>query len=69
MKRVLITGGSGFIGAWIVKRLAARGIEARIFDINPSRATVSEIAGEQLARDLDWRIGDIRSGDAVADAM
>ena len=24
MKRVLITGGSGFIGAWIVKRLAAR---------------------------------------------
>jgi nucleoside-diphosphate-sugar epimerase len=69
VKRVLITGGSGFIGAWIVKRLAVRNVEARIVDINPSRATVSEIAGEQLARDLDWRIGDIRSGDAVADAM
>jgi nucleoside-diphosphate-sugar epimerase len=68
MKRVLITGGSGFIGAWIVKRLAARGIEARIFDINPDRATVAGIAGEQLARDLDWRIGDIRITGDVANA-
>ena len=68
MKRVLLTGGSGFIGAWIVKRLAARGVEARIFDINPDRATVAEIAGESLARDLDWRTGDIRSTEAVAEA-
>ena len=68
MKRVLLTGGSGFIGAWIVKRLAARGVEARIFDINPNRATVAGIAGEKLARDLDWRVGDIRSTEAVAEA-
>jgi nucleoside-diphosphate-sugar epimerase len=68
VERVLITGGSGFIGAWVVKRLAARGIEARIFDINPNRTMVAEIAGEQLARELDWRTGDIRITDDVAKA-
>lgn len=68
MKRVLITGGSGFIGAWIVRRLHQRGIESRIFDINASRTTVAEIAGSKLAANLDWRIGDIRCGHEVAKA-
>jgi nucleoside-diphosphate-sugar epimerase len=31
--QVLITGGSGFLGAWIVKRLAKSGHQIRIFDI------------------------------------
>lgn len=65
MKRVLVTGGSGFIGAWIIRRLAKRGIEARVFDLNSNRATVADIAGADLARDLDWRTGDIRKDDDV----
>ncbi len=61
--RILLTGGSGFIGAWIVRRLARRGIDVRVFDINSNRSTVAEIAGDDVARALDWRTGDIRATD------
>jgi nucleoside-diphosphate-sugar epimerase len=33
MARILVTGGSGFIGAGIVKHLAARGDEVIAFDM------------------------------------
>lgn len=69
MKRVLVTGGSGFLGAWIIRRLAARGIEARVFDIHDRRRTVAAITGDDTARRLDWRVGDIQSGAAVRQAM
>jgi nucleoside-diphosphate-sugar epimerase len=37
----LITGGNGFIGAWIAKRLAARGVALRVLGIaeNPRHKT------------------------------
>jgi UDP-glucose 4-epimerase len=34
--KVLVTGGSGFIGSHVVDRVIARGHEARIFDLVPS---------------------------------
>ena len=33
MSRILITGGAGFIGSGVVKRLAARGDDVIAFDI------------------------------------
>lgn len=68
MKPILITGGSGFLGAWIIRRLNARGLEARVFDIHDRRQTVTSIAGD-MAHQLDWRVGDIADGDAVGQAM
>jgi UDP-glucose 4-epimerase len=56
--KVLITGGSGFLGAWIVKRLAASGHQIRIFDIAANKSLVAEIAGP-LADAVEWRTGDI----------
>lgn len=69
LKRVLVTGGSGFLGAWIVRRLSMRGIQARVFDVQERRSTVAAIAGDSLARELDWRVGDIRRADDVRQAM
>lgn len=67
--KVLVTGGSGFIGAWIIRRLLARGWAVRVFDINPDRRIVREIIGA-AADALDWVVGDIsRPDDVVAAAM
>lgn len=68
MKPILITGGSGFLGAWIIRRLTARGQLVRVFDIHDRRQTVAAIAGD-MAHQLDWRVGDIANGDAVGQAM
>ena len=57
---VLITGGGGFLGAWIIRRLAARGIDLRVFDRRDDRGIVRAIAGGVADR-LDWRTGDVAS--------
>lgn len=36
-KRVLVTGGAGFVGRWLVRELHARGAEAHILDLAPPR--------------------------------
>ncbi len=65
--RVLMTGGGGFLGAWIIKRLAARGLDVRVFDRNSDRRIVREIAGA-VADEVDWRIGDVANADDVMSA-
>jgi len=62
--KVLVTGGSGFLGAWIVKRLAQSGHQIRIFDIAANKSLVAEIAGG-FADSVEWRTGDIVEPDHV----
>lgn len=64
--RVLVTGGSGFLGAWIVRHLMEAGHEPLVFDIVGERGKVAEIAGARAARDLVWVVGDIRRQQDVA---
>ncbi|HYF57073.1 MAG TPA: SDR family oxidoreductase [Salinarimonas sp.] len=65
---ILITGGNGFLGAWVARRLGARGLELRILDRIEDRSVVSAIAGPEIAASAEWRVGDIADGPAVADA-
>jgi nucleoside-diphosphate-sugar epimerase len=65
--QVLVTGGSGFLGAWIVKRLAKSGHQIRIFDVAANKSLVAEIAGA-AAESVEWRTGDIIETGQVHDA-
>ena len=65
--KVLITGGGGFLGAWLIKRLNARGIDVRVFDRKEDRSILREIIGD-AADSIDWVTGDITDTDRVRDA-
>ena len=63
--RILITGGGGFLGAWIIRRLAARGRDVRVLDTIENRATVIAIAGRDVAERAQWCAADIADPGAV----
>jgi len=51
--RVLITGGGGFMGAWITRQLARAGHELRVFDVHENRQVLAECAGTELAGQIE----------------
>ena len=63
--KILVTGSQGCIGAWVVKRLIEAGHEVLTFDVNDSLARLETIAGTELARKADRRVGRIEDTAAV----
>jgi len=63
MTKVLITGGSGFIGTKLAERLAARGDEVTCL----VRATSNRRALDALG--VDYALGDVRDPSAVRNAV
>src|SRR6202522_3393982 len=61
---ILVTGGAGFVGATLVRRLAASGYRVRVFD-NLSTGDEAHLAGV----DAELVKGDIRDADALDDAL
>lgn len=56
--KVLVTGGGGFIGAWIARRLLVGGHEVRVFDRAEQRALLRRVAGG-ASDSVEWVCGDI----------
>jgi nucleoside-diphosphate-sugar epimerase len=65
-RRILVTGGSGFIGSALVKALLRRGEAVRVFDDN-SRGNLRRLS--EVERDIELVSGDVRDAAAVDAAM
>jgi nucleoside-diphosphate-sugar epimerase len=65
-RRILVTGGSGFIGSALVKALVGRGENVRVLDDN-SRGALRRL--HEVEREIEFVCGDIRDAAAVDAAM
>jgi len=64
MTRALVTGGTGFIGSYLVKKLIREGIDVIVFDYMPDKSLLSEVEGE-----YKLIIGDLVSSPEVFSAV
>jgi len=67
-KRVLVTGGAGFIGSHLVDRLVDEGCRVVVLD-DLSSGTLENIRGHLNGGNVQFIEGDVRSSDAVEEAI
>ena len=66
MKKILVTGGCGFIGHYLVKELLKDGYEVSVID-NLERGNIGRL--EDVKNDIEYYSGDIRRSHDVHEAM
>lgn len=67
MQNLLITGGTGFIGAWIIRHLRGTQTQIRVLDVSTRRDIVDLVLGADANR-VEWLQGDISDGETVTRA-
>jgi len=68
-KRVLVTGGAGFLGSHMVDALLERGHEVRVFDNLTEQVHGAGVRPDYLASEAELVRGDMRDLDAVREAV
>ena len=66
MRRALVTGGRGFVGAWLCKALVDRGVEVTSFDRRTPREKPSTLALIGIEGDVREEVGDLVDHDLLA---
>ena len=67
MKKVIIFGGCGFLGSWIVRAFLKKGYSVSIFDLKIKKELVSLVVGEDINK-IKFINGDITNYDQVQEA-
>ncbi len=67
--RVLITGGYGFIGAWIIRNLLAKGEQVWVFDLREDARRLRLILAEAEVRKVTFIAGDVTDLSALSAAI
>ena len=67
--RVLITGGYGFIGAWIARNLLARGAAVFVFDLKEDPRRLRLILPESEVKKVAFVQGDVTDLAAMKKAI
>ena len=67
-KKVLITGGAGFVGSYLVDALLQRGMNVRVYDSVCAQVHPTGIP-DYLAHDVELVRGDIRDIDSLREAL
>jgi CDP-glucose 4,6-dehydratase len=65
MRRALVTGGRGFVGAWLCKALIDRGVEVTSFDRRGRREKPSTLAMLGISEQVDEQVGDLVDGETL----
>jgi nucleoside-diphosphate-sugar epimerase len=65
----LVTGGQGFIGAWVVRRLLEEGVSAVIFDRAPDNGILSQVVDPERLAVVERVFGDVADPARVAAAV
>jgi dTDP-L-rhamnose 4-epimerase len=68
-KRILITGGAGFIGSHLADELLAGGHRVRALDNLTPQVHEGGARPDYLAEDVELQVGDVRDADAVRRAL
>ncbi len=66
MRKALVTGGRGFVGAWLCRALAERGVEVTSFDRRGRREKPSTLALIGIEERVEERVGDLVDSEGLA---
>ena len=69
MRRALVTGGRGFVGAWLCRALAERGVEVASFDRRGPHERPSTLAMLGLGSRVEELTGELTDEDGLAAAL